>query len=270
MQLHLFEIDLFNLLFLGKMDFVDQSVQLLVVLVMLLRQPSEVFIRLQEVFLDVYSPHFQRPPSLSIAERILWFSSRLWKKPNTSDRPLTRTNSLPQGAPVTEQVERPQRVANSHQSFKSSFGRRECDRLTGISVSRLSAIFNCNVRLNQGTTSLILLRFTKKERCTRQKISGSRFACSSSRVRKFVSPDNSAVERCTTLSETLAKTISSESISRLRCLSLRSSFDFFCAAGAIKLMRFFSWLRLPVSDSNCFMALCTAFSSRDFSMGLRM
>src|SRR5262245_55696660 len=90
------------------------------------------------------------------------------------------------------------------QSFRYSLSRLECERLTGISVSRLSAIFNCNVRLNQGTTSLILFRFTRNERCTRQKVSGSRFACSSSRVRKFVSPESSTVERCTMLSATLA------------------------------------------------------------------
>ena len=63
-QLHLFEIGLFDLLLFREMNLVDQLVQLLIVLVMLLGQPSEVFIRLQETFLDVYSPQFHHTTSL--------------------------------------------------------------------------------------------------------------------------------------------------------------------------------------------------------------
>ena len=56
-------------------------------------------------------------------------------------------------------------------------------RLTGISVCFLSSIRDWKLDLNHGITSLIRLILTRNERCTRQKISGSRFDCNSSMVR---------------------------------------------------------------------------------------
>src|ERR1017187_5195062 len=76
-------------------------------------------------------------------------------------------------------------IADCFHNPNNSRSRLVWARLTGTSVCFLSSMRIWYELLNQGTTSLIRLIFTRYERCARQNMLGSSESSSSSRVRQF-------------------------------------------------------------------------------------